>query len=86
MLVKRLVEQAAYRLTVPGIGGECGATFGLMRTLFQGLFLAPHIAMEAVKGAVFCARIMELAGFEVKPRFDEKRSDIIQAIKFNDTR
>lgn len=81
---KELVEQAAYRLTVPGIGGECGATFGLMRTLFQGLFLAPHIAMEAVKGAVFCARIMELAGFEVKPRFDEKRSDIIQAIKFGE--
>ena len=81
---KELIEQAAYRLTVPGIGGECGATFGLMRTLFQGLFLAPHIAMEAVKGAVLCARIMELAGFEVKPRFDEKRSDIIQAIKFGE--
>ena len=81
---KKYVDQAAFRLTTPGIGGECGATFGLMRTLFQGLFLAPHIAMEAVKGAVFCARIMELAGFEVKPRFDEKRSDIIQAIKFGE--
>lgn len=81
---KDLVEQAAYRLTVPGIGGECGATFGLMRTLFQGLFLAPHVAMEAVKGAVFCARIMELAGFEVKPKYDDKRSDIIQAIKFGE--
>ncbi|MDS0524523.1 methionine gamma-lyase family protein [Clostridium sp. SHJSY1] len=77
-----LVEQAAYRLTIPGIGGECGATFGLMRTLFQGLFLAPHVAIEAVKGAVFCSRIMELAGFDVLPKYTDKRSDIIQAIKF----
>ena len=81
---KELVEQASYRLTVPGIGGECGATFGLMRTLFQGLFLAPHVAMEAVKGAVFCARVMELAGFEVLPKYTDKRSDIIQAIKFGE--
>ena len=81
---KELVEQAAYRLTVPGIGGECGATFGLMRTMFQGLFLAPHVAMEAVKGAIFCARIMELAGFEVLPKYTDKRSDIIQAIKFGE--
>ena len=81
---KELVDQAAFRLTVPGIGGECGATFGLMRTMFQGLFLAPHVAMEAVKGAIFCARIMELAGFEVLPKYTDKRSDIIQAIKFGD--
>ncbi|HEY5523702.1 MAG TPA: methionine gamma-lyase family protein, partial [Clostridium sp.] len=79
---EELVKQAAFRLTIPGIGGECGATFGLMRTLFQGLFLAPHVSMEAVKGAIFCSRIMELAGFEVLPKFDDKRSDIIQAIKF----
>ena len=78
------VTQASYRLTTPGIGGECGSTFGVMRQLYQGLFLAPHIAMEAVKGAVFCARLMELAGFEVLPKYNEKRSDIIQAIKFND--
>lgn len=78
------VTQASYRLTIPGIGGECGSTLGVMRTLFQGLFLAPHISMEAVKGAIFCSRIMELAGFEVLPKFNEKRSDIIQAIKFND--
>ena len=78
------VTQASYRLTIPGIGGECGSTFGVMRSLYQGLFLAPHIAMEAVKGAIFCARIMELAGFEVLPKYTDKRSDIIQAIKFND--
>ncbi|MGL4656121.1 MAG: aminotransferase class I/II-fold pyridoxal phosphate-dependent enzyme [Sarcina sp.] len=78
------VDQAAYRLTTPGIGAECGATFNVMREFYQGLFLAPHIAMEAVKGAVFCARIMELAGFEVLPKYNDRRSDIIQAIKFND--
>ena len=80
----RYVEQAAYRLTTPGIGGECGSTFGVVRQLYQGLFLAPHIAIEAVKGAVFCSRIMELAGFDVLPKYNEKRSDIIQAIKFGD--
>lgn len=76
------VKQASYRLTTPGIGGECGSTFGVMRQFYQGLFLAPHIAMEALKGAIFCARIMELAGFEVLPSYTDKRSDIIQAIKF----
>ncbi|ERI92940.1 aluminum resistance protein [Clostridiales bacterium oral taxon 876 str. F0540] len=81
---QKYVDQAAYRLTVPGIGGECGSTFGVMRLLYQGLFLAPHIAIEAVKSAVFCSRIMELAGFEVLPKFNDKRSDIIQAVKFND--
>lgn len=76
------VKQASYRLTTPGIGGECGSTFGVMRQFYQGLFLAPHIAMEALKGAIFCARVMELAGFEVLPAYNDKRSDIIQAIKF----
>ena len=65
---EELVTQASYRLTVPGIGGECGATFGLMRSMFQGLFMAPHVAIEALKGAVFCAKLMELAGFEVLPK------------------
>lgn len=80
---KEYVDQASYRLTIPGIGGECGSTFGIMRLLYQGLFVAPHVAIEAVKGAIFCSRIMELAGFEVLPKFSEQRSDIIQAIKFN---
>ena len=81
---EKYVEQASYRLTVPGIGAECGCTFGVMKDFYQGLFLAPHVAIEALKGAIFCARIMELAGFEVLPKYDDKRSDIIQAIKFND--
>ena len=77
-----LVEQASYRMTVPGIGGECGATFGVMRNMYQGLFLAPHIAIEALKGALFCARILEKLGYEVLPTSKDKRSDIIQTIKF----
>ncbi len=79
-----LVQQASFRLTVPGIGGECGSTFGVMRQMYQGLFLAPHITMEAVKGAILCSRVMELYGLEVLPKYNHKRSDIIQAIKFND--
>lgn len=79
-----LVDLAAYRLTVPGLGGECGSTFGVTRLMFQGFFLAPHISMEAVKGAVFSAALLELFGYEVKPRYNEKRTDIIQGIKFKD--
>ena len=78
------VTQASYRLTTPGIGGECGSTFGVVRSMYQGLFLAPHITTEAVKTAIFTSKIMELSGFEVLPKYDDERSDIIQAIKFND--
>lgn len=81
---REYVEQATYRVTVPGIGGECGSTFGVMRQFYEGLFMAPHVAIEAVKGAVFCARIMELCGFDVLPKYNDRRTDIIQAIKFND--
>lgn len=54
-----------------------------MRQLYQGLFLAPHTTIEALKGAIFCSRIFEKLGFEVSPKIDSPRSDIIQAIKFN---
>ncbi|SFN32681.1 aminotransferase class I/II-fold pyridoxal phosphate-dependent enzyme [Proteiniclasticum ruminis] len=77
-----LVDLASYRLTVPGLGGECGSTFGVMRTFFQGLFLAPQISMEALKTAVYTAKLLELAGFEVHPRAEVKRTDIVQAITF----
>lgn len=81
---KDLVENASYRMTVPGIGGECGATLGVVRLIYEGLFLAPHVVIEALKGAILCSRMMELAGFEVLPKYNEKRSDIIQSIKFKD--
>ncbi len=81
---KDLVRLAAEKLTAPGIGKECGATLGNNRLLLQGLFMAPHVVSEALKGAVLCSKIFSELGYEVKPSFDSKRSDIIQAIKFND--
>ena len=78
------VKKAESRFTVPGVGGEYGATYGLMRSLYQGLFSAPHVAIEAVKTSIFTAKCMELAGFKVFPGSNEKRTDIIQAIEFGD--
>lgn len=75
-----LVEGAAMRLTVPGIGGECGSTLGNNRLLYQGLFLAPHTVAQAVKTAVFAARVMELLGYETEPSSKAPRHDIIQMI------
>ena len=80
------VKNAEMRFTVPGVGGEYGATYGLMRNLYQGLFSAPHVAMEAVKTAIFTAKAMELAGFKVFPSSKDKRTDIIQAIEFGDSK
>lgn len=79
-----LVARAAMRLTTPGIGGECGATLGTSRQLFQGLFLAPHVVAQALKTAVFCAALMDLLGIESSPGVNEKRSDIIQMVKLGD--
>ena len=78
-----LVQGAAQRLTVPGIGGECGCTLGNNRLLYQGLFLAPHTVAQAVKTAVFAARMMELMGYDAQPRSDEVRHDIIQMISLH---
>ena len=75
-----LVERAACRLTVPGIGGECGATFGLNRSLYQGLFLAPHTTAQALKTAALCAAMLERLGYETFPASGEFRSDIIQTV------
>lgn len=78
-----LVEAAAERLTVPGIGGECGCTMGNNRLLYQGLFMAPHVVAQAVKTAVFAAKMMELMGYDTQPRSDEVRHDIIQMISLH---
>lgn len=75
-----LVEAAAMRLTAPGIGRECGSTLGNNRLLYQGLFLAPHTVAQAVKTAVFAAKVMELLGYQAEPSSDEVRHDIIQMI------
>ena len=79
---KDLIENASYRLTAPGIGGECGCTMGQNRLLYQGLFMAPHVTAQAVKTAIFCAKVMQMMGFEVHPLPEETRHDIIQTIAF----
>ena len=80
---ERLVELCAYRLTSVGIGKECGASLGLNKSMYQGLFMAPHIVAQAIKSAVLCAAVYEELGFEVDPKSTEPRMDIIQSIKFN---
>jgi cystathionine beta-lyase family protein involved in aluminum resistance len=77
-----LVELAAYRLTAPGIGGEVGAMLGATRAMFQGLFLAPHLVGQAIKGSTLAAAVFAELGFETHPRWDELRTDLIQAIRF----
>ncbi len=79
-----LVENAAMKLTAPGIGGECGSTLGNNRLLYQGLFMAPHTTAQALKTAVFCAAVMEELGYIVDPKPEEVRHDIIQTIAFGD--
>jgi len=79
-----LVEAAAFRLTSPGIGGECGANPDGYRLYYQGLFMAPHTVAQALKTAVFCARLLELMGYKTYPKYDEVRSDIVQVVEFGD--
>lgn len=80
---RRYVQNAGYRLTTPGLGGKVGATLGNNRLMFQGLFMAPHVVAESLKGAVLCSAVMQKMGFETSPSPDQLRSDIIQAIQFN---
>ena len=79
-----LVEAASFRMTAPGIVGECGPTLGNSRLLYQGLFMAPHTVAQALKTAVFAASLMELLGYKTSPASNALRSDIIQAIDFGD--
>ena len=78
-----LIDKIQYRMTCPGIGGECGLTFGQTRTMLQGLFQAPKVVNGAVKGAVLCGKVYEKLGFQVCPSAEDVRSDIIQAVKLN---
>ena len=78
---EELVQRAASRLTTPGIGGECGASLGNNRLLFQGLFMAPHVVAQALKTVVFCAAIMEELEIKSFPGVDDPRSDIIQTVQ-----
>lgn len=78
----RLVEKSANRLTAPGIGYEGGAMFNQHRLIFQGLFMAPSVVCDAVKGAVLAAKIFDEIGYDSSPKYNEKRTDIIQNIIF----
>ena len=78
---KDLVEKVSYRMTCPGIGGECGLTFGQTRTILQGMFMAPKVVNGAVKGAILCAKVYEKLGYPVCPASSDSRSDIIQAVQ-----
>lgn len=77
---RECVEQCAYRLTTPGLGKEVGASLGVNRSFFQGLFLAPSVVAGALKGAIFAARLYETLGYGVVPNGTEERYDIIQAV------
>lgn len=79
---KECVENAAYRLTSPGLGKEVGASLGVLSSFYQGLFLAPTVTAGALKGAIFAANIYEKLGFGVVPNGTESRHDIIQAVTF----
>ncbi len=79
---EEFVKNSAYRLTYPGIGKKVGSTLGNNRNFLQGFFIAPHVVAESLKGAVYCSLLMQKLGFNVSPLMSEKRTDIIQAIKF----
>ncbi|MCR4929890.1 MAG: methionine gamma-lyase family protein [Lachnospiraceae bacterium] len=81
---KECVENAAYRLTSPGLGKEVGASLGVLKDFYQGLFLSPTVVASALKGAIFAANVYERLGFFVIPDSKEERHDIIQAVTFND--
>ena len=75
------VRKVGYRLTAPGLGKHVGASLGMNRNMFQGLFMSPHIVSESIKTAVLCAAMFKELGFEVCPEVNSARSDIIQAVK-----
>ena len=79
----KAVELASYRLTSPGVGGEVGASLNQNRNMFRGFFFAPHIVAQAIKTAHLAAYCFEKLGFEVEPKYNEPRYDIIQTVKLN---
>ena len=79
-----LVELVGERLTLPGEGREVGPTLGINKSILQGLFLAPNVVSSSLKTALLTAKVMEKLGYDVEPKFDEERADIVQNIIFND--
>ena len=81
---KELVELAAERLTSPGLGKEVGPTLGMNKQILQGLFFAPHVVASSLKTAVFASKLLENLGYIANPKFDQRRTDIVQTITFGD--
>lgn len=81
---QKWVEACSYRMTSPGIGAEAGASLYSLQEMYQGFFLAPHVVGQALKGAVFTAAILEKIGMNSEPKWDTKRTDLIQSVQFND--
>ncbi len=75
-----LIEKVSYRMTCPGIGGECGLTFGQTRAMFQGLFTAPKVVNGAIKGAILCGKVFQKLGFPISPLPESERSDVVQTV------
>lgn len=81
---KECIEKCAYRLTSPGLGKEVGANLGVIHLFYQGLFMAPTVTAASLKGSIFASTVFEKLGFNVIPKADSKRTDIIQAVEFGD--
>lgn len=81
---KDIVELAAERLTAPGLGKEVGPSLGINKQILQGLFFAPQVVASSLKTAIFASKMLEELGYNVEPKFNDKRADIVQTIKFND--
>ncbi|WP_077211610.1 aminotransferase class I/II-fold pyridoxal phosphate-dependent enzyme [Bacillus dakarensis] len=81
---EKYVEACSYRLTSPGIGKEAGASLYSLQEMYQGFFMAPHIVGQAVKGAIFTSALLERLGMKTHPRWDAKRTDLIQSVQFDD--
>ena len=81
---KELINLAAERLTVPGEGREVGPSLGITKSILQGLFMAPSVVASSLKTGVFASRMLEKLGFDVEPKYDDERADIVQTINFND--
>ncbi|CEG26890.1 methionine gamma-lyase family protein [Bacillus sp. B-jedd] len=78
------VDACSYRMTSPGIGAEAGASLYSLQEMYQGFFLAPHVVGQALKGAVYTSAMLERFGMEPSPKWDAKRTDLIQAVVFRD--
>jgi cystathionine beta-lyase family protein involved in aluminum resistance len=81
---KEFVEACSYRMTTPGIGAEAGATLYSLQEMYQGFFLAPHVVGQALKGAVFTSAMLERIGLNTEPKWNDKRTDLIQSVQFDD--